>query len=221
MVNRRSDRPEPIRRDERVSTGDAWPSGLRTIPEQKVVRLDVREDLRTGREPFSRIMAAQREVPDGGALCVRAIFEPVPLYGVMAKHGLDHRTEELGPEDWRVWFFDPAAVEGASELAEPAAPAAGSNAEREAASGSEGDQEGADELSDDLVVLDVRGLEPPEPLVRTLQALEELPGGSTLLHINVREPVYLFPHLEQRGASWEVRVENGDLVRVFIRKPSS
>lgn len=197
------------------------PDALRRLPDDRIVDVDVREDLRNGREPFARIMAARDELPEGGALRVRAIFEPVPLYGVMAKHGLDHQTEELAPQDWRVWFFDPAAVEGASELAEPAAPAAGSNAEREAASGSEGDQEGADELSDDLVVLDVRGLEPPEPLVRTLEALEVLPGGSTLLHINVREPVYLFPHLEQRGASWEVRVENGDLVRVFIRKPSS
>lgn len=53
----------------------------------------------SGREPFARIMAARSDLPDGGVLRVRAIFEPVPLYGVMAEHGLEHWTEELAEAD--------------------------------------------------------------------------------------------------------------------------
>lgn len=167
------------------------------IPEERIVDLDVREDLRNGREPFSRIMAARRELPDGGALRVRAIFEPVPLYRVMEKQGLQYFTEELGPEDWRVWFF---AAE-AAPTSDAAAPARDS-----------------EDAGEGVIVLDVRGLEPPEPMVRTLAALEELPDGATLLQINVRVPQFLLPLLEERGFSYEVREQSPDLVRLFIRR---
>src|SRR5690606_24209521 len=36
------------------------PAALRAIPEDEVVAVDVRADLRAGKEPFSRIMAARR-----------------------------------------------------------------------------------------------------------------------------------------------------------------
>src|SRR5690606_39934675 len=57
------------------------------------------------REPFTRIMAAREALPAGGVLRVRAIFEPVPLYRVMQRHGFAHWTEELAADDWRVWFW--------------------------------------------------------------------------------------------------------------------
>ena len=88
---------------EAPSGEEAWPAVLRAIPEQKVVLVDVREDLRAGREPFSRIMSARREVPEGGALCVRATFEPVPLYSVMGRQRFTHHTDRLADDDWRVW----------------------------------------------------------------------------------------------------------------------
>jgi hypothetical protein len=89
------------------------------IPAERIIDLDVREDLRNGREPFSRIMAARRAIPSDGALCVRAIFEPIPLYDVMARHGLDHFSEKLADDDWRVWFFpaDAHAAEAAGTQA--------------------------------------------------------------------------------------------------------
>lgn len=68
------------------------------------------------------------------------------------------------------------------------------------------------------VVLDVRGLEPPEPLVRTLAALEALRGDATLVHVNTRVPVMLFPRLRERGWAWEVRETDDGVVRVFIRR---
>ena len=70
----------------------------------------------------------------------------------------------------------------------------------------------------DHVVLDVRGLEPPEPMVRTLEALEDLPAGGTLLQVNVRVPRFLLPHLEERGCSWEIDERADGEVRVRIRR---
>lgn len=176
------------------------PEALRRFAADQVVEIDVREELRTGKEPFSLIMAARGRVPPGGALSVRAIFEPVPLYAVMAKQGFIHHTEHLGDEDWRVWFYP--AEQGSRTPGHDARPGNG-EAER-------GDGQG-------VVILDVRGLEPPEPMVRTLAALERLPPGGTLLHINVRVPQFLLPQLEARGFSYEVREQGPDLVRLFIR----
>jgi len=53
-------------------------------------------------------------------------------------------------------------------------------------------------------VLDNRGLEPPQPMQRTLKALEELGIGETLKIINDRKPMFLFEELDQKGYTYEV-----------------
>src|SRR5690606_6646926 len=80
------------------------PAHLAGLAPERLFDLDVREDLRNGREPFSRIMAAKAALPEGGVLRLRATFEPVPLYAVLGKQGFDHWTEQLAEDDWRVWF---------------------------------------------------------------------------------------------------------------------
>lgn len=183
-------------KDERESGPEEKPAALLAVPPDAAVEIDVREDLRAGREPFSRIMAARRTVPEGGALCVRAIFEPVPLYAVMAKQGLAHHTERLEADDWKVWFY-PAATAETGARTPPV----------------EADDRRA---GDGVIVLDVRGLEPPEPLERTLAALESLSAGGTLVQLNVRVPQFLLPRLEERGFLYEIRQQREDLVRVII-----
>jgi uncharacterized protein (DUF2249 family) len=196
------------RRETNAMTADtgARPASLAAIAADAIVELDVRAGLRAGHEPFSQIMAALRQVPAGGALCVRAIFEPVPLYSVMKRQGLEHWTENLAEDDWRVWFYPPLEVptEGRDAAAiRPPADAAAADA------------------GDDVIILDVRGFEPPEPMVRTLAALERLPAGATLVQINVRVPQFLLPMLEERGFTYHVREQGPDLVRVFIRHDTS
>lgn len=178
----------------------ARPKALDDVDPSMFVEADVREDLRQGKEPFQRIMAARQQVPEGGVLVVRATFEPVPLYKVMGRQGFDHYTEELGDEDWRVSFYPAQHDAGAQPNAKAAAPAV---AEPQTDPG--------------VVVLDVREMEPPEPMVHTLAALENLPPGGTLLQINVRVPQFLLPLLDERGFSYEIREQEPELVRVFIR----
>jgi TusA-related sulfurtransferase len=174
------------------------PDVLARLSPDEIVECDVREDLRAGREPLNRIMAAARTVTDGQALRLRAIFEPVPLYPVLARKGFAHFTERLADDDWCVWFWHSAD-----------APSAAAAAPVEAAE--------TGDIGDDVVVLDVRGLGPPEPMVRTLEALEQLPRGKTLVQINVRVPQFLIPRLAERGFVYEVREQSEDLVRIFIR----
>jgi uncharacterized protein (DUF2249 family) len=69
--------------------------------------VDVREDLRRGREPFQRIMAAVEQLAPGQDLVLYAAFEPVPLFRVMAKKGFAHQARPIGDGDWEVRFHRP------------------------------------------------------------------------------------------------------------------
>lgn len=66
--------------------------------------------------------------------------------------------------------------------------------------------------------LDNRGLQPPEPMVRTLTRLEELDPGDVLTIHNDRVPVYLFPQLLDQGARYEVEEREDGSARVRIVK---
>jgi uncharacterized protein (DUF2249 family) len=60
-------------------------------------------------------------------------------------------------------------------------------------------------------------MEPPEPMTKTLEAVEAMPPGHTVIQINSRVPRFLLPELEARGFQHTVRQESADEVRVFIR----
>jgi uncharacterized protein (DUF2249 family) len=183
------------------------PAALDDLDPARVVELDVRPDLRAGEEPFSKIMAARRDLAGDGVLKLRAIFEPVPLYAVFRKQGYEHWTERLGDDDWVVWFY---------RAGEQPGDAAGAT---DAGSGSNpGDRDAGGAAADGVVVLDVRGMEPPEPMLRTLKALETLPPDHTLVQINVKEPRFLLPQLAELGFAYDVREQEPGLVRTFIRR---
>jgi uncharacterized protein (DUF2249 family) len=70
------------------------------------------------------------------------------------------------------------------------------------------------------VVLDVRGLAPPEPLERTLALLETLPCGRALLQVNDRVPAFLLPLLDERGYRYLVGAdERGALTTIWLDAP--
>jgi hypothetical protein len=69
------------------------------------VELDVREDLRRGREPFSRILTAVSDLGADDVLHVRTIFEPVPLFAVLGRRGFAYESQSRAPDDWSAWFW--------------------------------------------------------------------------------------------------------------------
>jgi hypothetical protein len=171
------------------------PPEFAAVAAASIEDLDVRDDLRRSVEPFSRIMQAQAKIAPGGVLRVRAIFEPVPLYHVMARQGFTHYTERLADDDWRIWFLRAGEVVATAPAAPDVQPA-----------------------QVDLVVLDVRGWEPPEPMMRTLEALAQLAPGQALLQVNARVPQLLLPMLEDRGFEYQLVSETPDEVRGLIRR---
>ena len=165
--------------------------------------LDVRPILRAGGEPFTAIMDAVKGLGSGQALRLLATFEPVPLYGVLAKKGFDHAAREVGGGDWEVLFTPTsAAVAAQGRPGEPG-----------------GENAATPGWPEPLRHLDNRDLEPPEPLVRTLAAVEELQPGEVLSALLCREFVFLLPKLRERGHEWQGAFEeDGKTYKLLVRK---
>lgn len=163
-----------------------------------VTELDVRDDLRKGIEPFSKIMAVVAALAEDEVLHLRATFEPVPLFHVLGRQGWQHHSMAHSEEDWSIWFFKGEAPisQATPVVTEPVATSDNRNE----------------------IVLDVRGLEPPEPMVQTLEALENLPEGAVLVQHNVRVPQFLIPILAERGFHHEVEQAGDDHVIVRITR---
>jgi uncharacterized protein (DUF2249 family) len=65
-------------------------------------------------------------------------------------------------------------------------------------------------------ILDVCGLEQPEPLLRALAALDNLAIGEYLHLLSHRDPVLLYPLLAQQGFAFEKLVVREGTVEVLI-----
>ena len=166
--------------------------------------LDVRPILRKGEEPFTVIMDAVRKLGPGQALRLLATFEPVPLYAALAKKGFAHAAREFGDGDWEV-VFTPTAALAHPQKGQPVRSTTGSAA--------------PSVWPEPSRHLDNRDLEAPEPLVRTLAAIEELQPGEVLSALLCREPVFLLPKLNDRGHEWRGAFEaDGKTYRLLVRK---
>jgi len=68
------------------------------------------------------------------------------------------------------------------------------------------------------VFVDARGLEPPEPLVRILEAVSNLPKEAQLHARTDRRPMHLHSQLEQRGFTGESEEQNDGSFVTHIRR---
>jgi uncharacterized protein (DUF2249 family) len=151
--------------------------------------LDVRPVLDKGGDPFHLISTTVAKLDGKEALHLVVGFEPAPLYAVLGAKGYAHHTETIEGV-YHVWFFlDGTPAEKPTDDRAPLKPP---------------------------VTLDVRGLEPPQPMVTILEKLAELGAGAQLEVHHHREPVLLYEKLTLRGyaARTEKRGEGDFLVRI-------
>ena len=186
MTNESSCHGEPLKptsetkiSDTQSTGGACMPEALRDLPEDRLVILDVREQVRAGEEPFQRIMQSVLSLRDDQVFKLCNIFEPIPLYGVMAQRGFAHWTERCGPQDWCITFYRA----GAQAETSPAPCTASRPAEP----------------AGDAIVVDARGLEPPQPMAKILENLPRIAAGGLILAMTDRRPMLLYPKLEERG----------------------
>lgn len=169
---------------------------------EKIVTLDVRNDIRNGNEPFSKIMFTVGQLQPGERLALLAPFEPVPLFAVMARRGFTHEARQMPGGDWEVLFTRNGGKE-TIEADQPAVPH-GSN--------------GSGHKSPDFLEVDARGLEPPQPMVRILETLAVLPDGLELRARTDRRPMHLYAQLETRGFNGETKEQTDGSFITSIRR---
>jgi uncharacterized protein (DUF2249 family) len=167
------------------------------------IRLDVRDDIRSGREPFSKIMAAANSLRPGQKLLVVAPFEPVPLIQLLGNQGFEHAGRPIDSGDWEVLFSRADISQGrpkarSSSVAPPAADALTTSC-------------------DDLVV-DARGLEPPLPMIKILEAAASLPAGAELRGYTDRRPMHLYAQLEEQGFTAKTEEQSDGSFITHIRR---
>jgi uncharacterized protein (DUF2249 family) len=167
-----------------------------------LLTLDVRPILSNGGEPFPEIMKAVASLKSGQGLRLLATFKPVPLFSVMQKKGYAHTEKELGKGDWEV-VFTPEGV-AAPEPA-PATAAAGPG------------QDDSRSWPAPSHSLDNRGMMPPEPMVITLETLENMAPGEVLEGLYDRDPLLLYPELQTRGHQAHCEKTGASEYRVLIR----
>lgn len=68
------------------------------------------------------------------------------------------------------------------------------------------------------IALDVRGLMPPEPLERVLDALSTMKKGQKLRMLIDREPLPLYRILQNNGYAWDAKQLPGHLFEILIRE---
>lgn len=165
---------------------------------ENFVDLDVRPILRAGGEPFGAIMEAIAGLGPDQGLRLYATFKPAPLFHVLGSKGFAHTERELDGGEWEVLFQRTGAP---AEAEAPATPAPDTDA-----------------WPDPAAHMDNRDLDPPEPMVRILAALETMQQGQVLSALLCREPLFLLPELAKRGHAWRGGFEaDGTTYRIAIR----
>jgi uncharacterized protein (DUF2249 family) len=162
-----------------------------------IVTLDVRPDLEQGRSPFARILDRVRQLSEQEDLLLLAPFEPVPLFKVLAEHGFGYSAQRNESGDWQVLFSRglPVAKEVERTAGTPVSLS-------------------ANEMAWDL---DARNLEPPEPMVRILETVGNLPKGVTLRASTDRRPIHLYAQLQERGFTGQSEEQPDGSYITFIR----
>ena len=178
------------------------PEWLDSLSEENEVLFDARPLLASGQDPLKPIAEQARKLQVGEHLHLVNFFEPVPLYEVLRKRGFDHWTEEREGA-YHIYFY--GRWNGAMEPAPS-----------ECGPLTDVDLENAQAITE----LDVRGLQPPEPMVRVLESLPQIERGGVLLVHHHREPMFLYEKLAERGFEAACKKIDDNYYKVVIRKKS-
>lgn len=161
------------------TTVNQKPELIDKISPDKIRQLDVRPIIESGKDPFKDIMASVKELKEDEILLLINSFEPIPLYSVLGKKGFEHWTEKES-DTFRVYFYKDKKVSSEENVDEQKAL--------------------LNEVEyDNVIELDVRELVPPEPMMKILETLPKVDENTVLLVHHHREPMMLYPKLEERG----------------------
>ena len=175
---------------------------------QKITSLDVRPLLAKGEDPFTILQKSLKNLEANEALEVLIDFEPIPLIRIQEKKGFITLTV-VQDGVYHTYFK------------------AGGKVKEETTSSSDAiitvSQLEYDELVNtfpgEIITLDVRNLEMPEPLVRILEAVENLDEDTGLKIFHKKIPQHLLPELEEKNLSTFIcPIAEGNVMLFIIKR---
>ena len=177
------------------------PDVLKNISAERIRDIDVRPIIAAGADPLKNIMAFVKSLKPDEAMHLINSFEPIPLYSVLQKKGYDHWTEKLD-NVFNVYFYKTNNVSNnvdAPSLSSPFNP---------------------DKISEEseIIEIDVRELEPPEPMLRVLETLSEMDDNTILVVHHHRDPLMLYEKLEERGFQAATHKIQENYYKIIITK---
>ena len=69
-----------------------------------------------------------------------------------------------------------------------------------------------------MITFDNRGMEPPQPMIRTLNQLETMTVGEVLTIINDRRPMFLYEELDELGFDYVTEPQQDGSFKIIITK---
>jgi uncharacterized protein (DUF2249 family) len=180
------------------------PEFLKSIKPDKIVALDVRSVIESGKDPLNIIMQKVKALETGYVLNVINSFEPTPLMYLLGKQGFESYTEIIRDELVHTYFYrksdKPLVIDDQKNA------------------NSEGWDDILRRFNGKLETVDVKELPMPLPMHTILGALETLAEDKALFVYHKRIPVFLLPELEERNFSYRIK-EIGDAdVQLLIYK---
>lgn len=175
------------------------PEFLNNTSSDKTVKLDVRPIINQGLDPFLNIINTVNQLKEDEIFLLINSFEPIPLYTVLGKKSFDHWTEKVD-DAFHVYFFrrKEDEISKSEELSE---------------------EKRIDDLNfENIIEIDVRELPLPEPMMKILETLPQIDDQTVLLVHHHREPMILYPKLEERGYKAIANKINDNYYKVLIMK---
>lgn len=178
-------------------TGEISPEWFVDLSLDDYVQLDVRPILAKGIDPLEQILAKADTLPEQDILMIEAPFDPLPLRRLLAGRGYASHAVSLSPEHWQV-FFKKQKTQILPELPDlPAFPI---------------------QWQDGMLEMDLRRLEPPNPMIAILKIIEGGEGGDSFIVRLTRDPIYLYPELSERSWQAQILEDSGAGLKILISK---
>ena len=194
---------EQVVNDENIKTTEI----MIDTEKDNIILLDVREDLENGIDPFKEIMSTIKDFKQGDVLKIINTFVPSPIINVLKQKGYESKVEHISEKEIHT-YLKKVSEDKSLDLNEKAK-----------------EKAATDQL--DLVLatfkekfkeMDVRDLEMPEPMVKILEELKNVPEDYALYVHHKKVPQFLLPQLDERGYVYLTKEINQDNTKMLIFK---
>lgn len=180
------------------------PGFVKNVAADKMIELDVRSVIASGKDPLDIIVKKVRALETGAVLKIMNSFEPTPLMHLLGKQGFESWTETISDELVNTYFYKKSDTDVLTESKE-------NDSAKDWA-------EILDRFNGKLETIDVSALEMPLPMHAILEALETLPNDKALFVYHKRIPVFLLPELEEQQFSYRIKEVSEAEVHLLIYK---